>query len=86
MFDQILQRCLAKSPDERFQSMTELTQQLEDVEQVLFGPIAGLSPSMVLHMPTLTMEVPEPSSFTTLDTASGESTASGPRRRANGYF
>jgi serine/threonine-protein kinase len=80
-FDQILQRCLAKSPDERFQSMAELTQQLEDVEQVLFGAIAGLSPSMVLHMPTLTMDVPEPSSYTTIDTASGETTASGPRRR-----
>jgi eukaryotic-like serine/threonine-protein kinase len=81
VFDPILQRCLAKSPDERFQSMTELTQQLEDVEQVLFGPIGGLSPSMVLHMPTLTMDVPEPSSYTTIDTASGETTASGPRRR-----
>jgi serine/threonine-protein kinase len=80
VFDEILQRCLAKSPDERFQSMADLTQRLEDAEQVLFGPITGLSPSMVLHMPTLTMDVPEPS-CSTIDTASGETTASGLRRR-----
>src|SRR5262249_49803036 len=67
VFDQILQRCLAKSPDERFQSMAELTQALEDAEQALFGPIAGLSASVALNMPTLTMDAAEPAvSDTTL--------------------
>ena len=34
MFDQVLQRCLAKSPDERFQSMSDLALTLAHAEQL----------------------------------------------------
>jgi eukaryotic-like serine/threonine-protein kinase len=82
VFDQVLQRCLAKSPDDRFQTMAELIQALDDAERALYAPIAGLSASVALRTPTLAMPAPEPpSSDTTLDTASGE-TSSVPRRRS----
>src|SRR5262249_43856808 len=39
--DRILQRCLTKSPAERFQSMAELVQELAAVEHALFGSSAA---------------------------------------------
>jgi hypothetical protein len=48
--DRILQRCLAKSPAERFQSMAELVHELAAVEPVLFGSSAVIPAGQPLGM------------------------------------
>ncbi|HMG57321.1 MAG TPA: serine/threonine-protein kinase [Kofleriaceae bacterium] len=79
--DEIIARCLAKSPADRFQSMAELGEQIDAVEQALHGMIGGLSASVALHLPTLSMPPPSPPQEprvgdTALDAAAGESTRS----------
>jgi serine/threonine-protein kinase len=52
VFDQILQCCLAKSPDHRFPTMMELTQALGHVEQLLYHSMSAGASSPRLAIPT----------------------------------
>jgi serine/threonine-protein kinase len=85
VFDQILQRCLAKSPDDRFSTMAELAQTLGHAEQLYYSMSAGASfPRSPIPtplpgtLPTLPGMTPR---RTTLTGAAGQSTAPVSRRR-----
>jgi serine/threonine-protein kinase len=72
VIDHILQRCLKKSPAERFQSMAELAQALSHAAQVMSrasAPVVTTEPARPLVEPT-----PGPiiTGLTTLDGASGQ--------------
>jgi serine/threonine-protein kinase len=78
-FDYILQRCLAKSPNDRFATMAELVQTLGHAEQMLYNGMSVAAAPTRLQIPT-----PLPGSMlrpTTLSGAAGQAAAPAPRRR-----
>lgn len=78
IIDQILQCSLAKSPNDRFATMTDMAQALGEAEQTLYhstGGIVGSSRSTPLPA---TMLLPVP---TTLTAASGQASPPGTSRR-----
>ncbi len=93
VFDQILQCCLAKSPDHRFPSMVELTQALGHVEQLLYQSMsAGVSsPRLPIPtplpgvLPTVPGVLPRPTTLTgatgQATGAAGQAVGAAPRRR-----
>ncbi|HEV7557742.1 MAG TPA: serine/threonine-protein kinase, partial [Kofleriaceae bacterium] len=74
MFDQILQRCLAKAPDDRFPSMASLVDTLDAAEQAMLR--ASSSTVMALTSPRRVATNP-----TTITHASGQALAPAVRRR-----
>ena len=68
MIDQIVQRCLRKSPDDRFPSMTALVQALESVAEYTSSP--DRVSQVGAFQPTI---VPVASAPTTLSNATGQS-------------
>jgi len=79
VFDQILQRCLAKAPDDRFPTMLDLAQTLDHAEQVLYhSTSAAAAPSRLYLPPPPPGTVPRP---TTLTVAAGQTGGSAPGRR-----
>ena len=82
--DEVLQRCLAKEPSERFGSMAELSDALFPVEdQLSFGratPMPG-SYDKFVRAPTPVPTPAPPSRPTTLSSASGMHTAASSQRR-----
>jgi eukaryotic-like serine/threonine-protein kinase len=87
--DELVLRCLAKSPDERFATMLEL-QQACDAILVLVSrgsarnhsmPSGSMPMPMAIPTPVLTSSTPPDASRTTLSTSSGQSLGGIPRRR-----
>jgi serine/threonine-protein kinase len=76
--DQILQKCLAKSPDERFQSMPELAQALAYAEGMLQrASVPTMAMSYAPDRPSMQITnqlplTPQPPTPTTLSGASGQ--------------
>jgi serine/threonine-protein kinase len=86
VFDQILQRCLAKAPDDRFPTMVELVQTIGHAEQMLYNAMSAAASSSRLPIPTpLPGTLPMLSGMvprgTTLNGAAGQATAPASRRR-----
>jgi eukaryotic-like serine/threonine-protein kinase len=87
--DELVLRCLAKSPDERFATMLEL-QQACDAILVLVSrgsarnhsmPSGSMPMPMAIPTPVLTPSTPPEAGRTTLSTSSGQSLGGVPRRR-----
>jgi serine/threonine-protein kinase len=87
--DELVLRCLAKTPDERFATMLELQQTCDAVLALVSRGSArnhsmpsGSTPMpIVIPTPVLTPSAPPDASRTTLSTSSGQSLGGIPRRR-----
>ncbi len=86
IIDQILQRCLAKDVNQRFQSMTELAQAFGQAEQMVIhsGPIAAQPTVAAYYPPSPTGPPTYPGKPTTLSTASGQAAMTGAPVRRRG--
>jgi serine/threonine-protein kinase len=87
--DELVLRCLAKTPDERFATMLELQQACDAIlariargSAQTFAMPSGSTPMPVaIPTPVLTPGTPPDASRTTLSTSSGQSLGGIPRRR-----
>jgi serine/threonine-protein kinase len=87
--DELVLRCLAKTPDERFATMLELQQACDAIlvriargsAQTFAMPSGSTPMPMVIPTPVLTPSTPPDASRTTLSTSSGQSLGGIPRRR-----
>jgi serine/threonine-protein kinase len=77
LLDHVLARCLAKSPDDRYASASELARALGDVEQRL---VHSISPTIVVRIPTAQPDAAAPATPTTLDGAAAEVRRRAPSR------
>ena len=87
--DEIVLRCLAKTPDERFATMLELQQACDAIlgliargsAQTFATPSGSMAMPMAIPTPVLAPGTPPEATRTTLSTSSGQSLGGVPRRR-----
>jgi CheY-like chemotaxis protein/tRNA A-37 threonylcarbamoyl transferase component Bud32 len=82
--DQVFRRMIAKKPEDRFQSMTEVLQALEAVGPLPTGPSPSTAEAAAVNAPTLEAPASGPREGATVDLPAGQRTVAAPAAQESG--